>query len=408
MKNFIKLLIIFMLPPFFSFIYFLKKFYRIPKKNSLFLAISTGSIFLLMIPMYDAIYFYNSYVFLRTLPIKYFLTIEKNIYHCLYYFFSFFIEYWHIYSIIVIFILYIWNKTFVEIIDKKNRFYGHFFIIFIFCLYPREVLDLTRYFLASVLYLYFIVKFYKTKERKYFLLMFLLFFIHHSFIIFILLFYISTFLKKINLKSFYFLNIIFFLSFIKILEKSILKVIIIFSKNFSPTLSERITGYMLNQKTILGLLKESRAETLKFTWTLFILIIVGFLLSYLILKIYKFKSFIDYLILEILFFNFFFIDKNILYERVFIIFILLTVIWLCLQTKLKKKALIFFQFLILLNSFFFTVYYIPNFYIKGQVAHLLSVKTAQFEIYKAFYVPTFITITKNKYTDFWIEKWRVK
>lgn len=402
------LLILCIFPPFFSMIYFLKKFYENPKKNSLLLAISLSSIFCLIIPMYDIIHFYNSYIFIKTLSLREFFFINKTFYHYIYWLGSVFLEYWHIYFIIISFILFVWNSIFIEMINLKNSCYKYFFIIFLFSIYPREILDLTRYFLAIIVYLYFMVKFFKNRNTIFLFAIFISFFIHHSLIIFIILFYVSVFLEKFNPKLVNIVFISFILIGIKIFEKKILIFTAFSLKKISNPLSERITNYTINNNKLLNILKESRAESFKFFWIILILIILGFFILYLLSKKYILVSFLDYLLLETLILNFFFIDKYVLNERIYIFFVILLIIWIIAKPIVNKKYLKIFGIIIFLNTSFFTLYYIPAFYVKENVTHLSNVKTAKLEIYKSFYMPTFLTVFRTKYSDSWIEKWRVK
>ena len=112
--------------------------------------------------------------------------------------------------------------------------------------------------------------------------------------------------------------------------------------------------------------------------------------------------------METLILNFFFIDKYVLNERIYIFFVILLIIWIIAKPIVNKKYLKIFGIIIFLNTSFFTLYYIPAFYVKENVTHLSNVKTAKLEIYKSFYMPTFLTVFRTKYSDSWIEKWRVK
>ena len=323
-NNFINILILFLIPSFYSWLYYLFRFYKNPKKNLFYYSFISASILILMIPMFDIVYTFDSFLFIKDLSIKEFMKYKLPLYHYFYYFGGKFFSFWNIYFIVIFLLIYIYNKAYVRSI-KNNGSNEIIFLIFIFSLWYRNILDITRYTLACIVYIYCVLNYLNNKKGKY--LIILSVFFHNSFIIFVALFYISIVIKKLkmNLNKF-FIFCIFILIILKIIENKLLIIIEKCSKYLSLNFYKRLNNYVLNKNNVLEILKNSEVETIKFLIILSTLIIFG-IIFFNICKKNRNKKFIEILVMELYFFTLFFLNSYVLNERLFILIYLLMIIF---------------------------------------------------------------------------------
>ena len=396
-------------PSFFSFIYYIVRFFKAPSKNSIFLAYTKASILILMIPMFDIVYTYNSFLYFKNLSMEDFFNYRLPIYHWFFYLGKNFYSFWFIYFGIIIVIIQIWNKIYVinyQNTLKYTKLRYFYFTIFLFSIWYRNILDITRYLLACVVYVYFIINFLYYRKGKKRIIIFI--FIHNSFIIFILLFYFIILLKKIgkNIKLlFFFLG--FLILLLKLCEKKIYIGIKFLLGNNINAFTQRIDRYVIDKSEIFLILKNSRVELIKFS-LMIITLIIFFKIILHIFKNKKRANFFSILIIEFYLIFFFLYDYYILNERIFILIYLLSINYFFYNLKcIKLNQIKVITSLVIINYLFFTISYLNIFYLNNNLPHLIRVDDIKSNILKSVYQPNIVSIITNKYTEDWLNE-RIK
>lgn len=391
--------ILFLCPPIYGLIINLIFFFK--KKSTIYFSFFYSLILIYNIPYYDNIMsFENIFLLKNNINNKIsFLHTKGWLYH---YFFHL-NEYNLILYIYIFIMIYLWLNMCIDIL-KNNKIKNNIYICSLFLLFliPRNLLDTSRFYLVVILFLKIIYEIEIKNNRKNFILLCILPFIHDFSLIMIFLYILSLFLK-LNRKIMY--TIIFFVANIIIFNKMVINMIFKYFTMILPAKYIFLLEFYLGNNLWNNLLLESGNLSIVLPWIN--LNIINIILLIIIMKIPSKKDVIKNMAFFSGMMSLFFFKSLTLNERTSYLFLGLSILLISLKYKdkiinFKLKVILLmtliFNFLIILFLYSYQIY--SSNYPMLQQNHLGK------EIsYKIFYKPTLnlLDIKHEGFSNKWIQ-----